>query len=907
MVISHTTFSGGVTNVGTIGAGGISVISGAFLSGGGIFDSGIVSGDIKVDASSKIVASGGSILTAIAVENTSTFGGGIRNAGLISAAQEGVLAWDVSTFTGGVTNSGRIAAAGTGIFVGGQALSSSSIEMSSFSGGIANSGTISAVRGIHVELVSTFTGGVSIGGTIRANGPAILIESAGTFSGGIKLGSQATLHGANAVVAADATAFVGGITNAGTISGGADAVLVISDFLGGIRNTGKLAAGGDGVGVIAIALFSDSGAGGGIVDAGTISAHGDGVRVANVAAFSGGITNAGTLSAGAGVGINVTDTASFVNVTLSAFAGGIVNSGRIAAARTGIFFGGRFLTSGSVAISSFSGGISNTGTISAGRAGVFVGGQADSGGSATLAVFAGGITNSKSISAGGDGILVGGQATAPNAFITISTFAGGITNIGTISAGSAGIAVGGIGSVTISTFSGSISNGGTIGAATGIAVFGGGTIIRAIVDGGVIRAIGNGIEVIGGVTLGGVTVSSKGTVSAGASGILVQDTPTFAGGISNKGSISAAGDSFGIGVKSAGAFGGGITNGGAISAGTGIGVEGTTATFAGGISNSGKITGARNGILVQGGSVFGSTSAGGGISNSGVISGKINGVLIDGVTSFAGGIGNSGTISGGDAIFIGNVTSFSGGVSNRGRGKLCSGSKYLHRPAGPDADLPRQSFERGGPAILAAVQRLDPGLHRHGSVRRHRLEYRSDGDKHQRAHHRGNLRGTDPGAGAADGDQPDWNAMLRGWRGQLHARRRHLHRPERGNAGLRRDPVQWGAAAVLVEIRCGNGDVQRSHAGRDEGAGHQRDRDRQAFAHCVRNLCAVDHAGGKPVRPGNCGNDVRHELEHRVFDLHAVAARSFDERCDARALIGHGRSLHAPDLDTSPRELNERH
>ena len=34
MVISATTFSGGVTNAGTIGAGGVTVISSTFLTGG---------------------------------------------------------------------------------------------------------------------------------------------------------------------------------------------------------------------------------------------------------------------------------------------------------------------------------------------------------------------------------------------------------------------------------------------------------------------------------------------------------------------------------------------------------------------------------------------------------------------------------------------------------------------------------------------------------------------------------------------------------------------------------------------------------------------------------------------------------------------------------------------------------
>jgi hypothetical protein len=57
MVVSHTTFSGGVTNAGTIGAGGISVSSSTFLSGG-IVDTGVISGGIRIDSHSRIVASG---------------------------------------------------------------------------------------------------------------------------------------------------------------------------------------------------------------------------------------------------------------------------------------------------------------------------------------------------------------------------------------------------------------------------------------------------------------------------------------------------------------------------------------------------------------------------------------------------------------------------------------------------------------------------------------------------------------------------------------------------------------------------------------------------------------------------------------------------------------------------------
>jgi hypothetical protein len=51
LVVSHTTFSGGVTNAGTIGPGGISVSSSTFLSGG-IVDTGVISPWILVLISS---------------------------------------------------------------------------------------------------------------------------------------------------------------------------------------------------------------------------------------------------------------------------------------------------------------------------------------------------------------------------------------------------------------------------------------------------------------------------------------------------------------------------------------------------------------------------------------------------------------------------------------------------------------------------------------------------------------------------------------------------------------------------------------------------------------------------------------------------------------------------------------
>ena len=85
-VVISGTVGGGVTNSGTISPNGIIVKSGAFISGGNIVDTGVISGGITVDDHSKIVASVGS---AIDVNDTTTFAGGISNAGSISALTGG--------------------------------------------------------------------------------------------------------------------------------------------------------------------------------------------------------------------------------------------------------------------------------------------------------------------------------------------------------------------------------------------------------------------------------------------------------------------------------------------------------------------------------------------------------------------------------------------------------------------------------------------------------------------------------------------------------------------------------------------------------------------------------------------------------------------------------------------------
>ena len=134
------------------------------------------------------------------------------------------------------------------------------------------------------------------------------IYNAGTISGGD-----------NGINVTGVTFFSGGITNAtvATISGGAGFgginVNGVSTFSGSITNKGTVTAGSDGIVVNLVSTFS-----GGIVNSagGMITAGGVGIFVGNVSTFTGNISNAGTISAATGIDI--------VNSTI---AGGIPDSG----------------------------------------------------------------------------------------------------------------------------------------------------------------------------------------------------------------------------------------------------------------------------------------------------------------------------------------------------------------------------------------------------------------------------------------------------------------------------------------------------------------------------------------------------------------------------------------------------
>jgi uncharacterized protein with beta-barrel porin domain len=211
-------------------------------------------------------------------------------------------------------------------------------------------------------------------------------------------------------------------------------------------------------------------------------------------------------------------------------------------------------------------------------------------------------------------------------------------------------------------------------------VFGGTASTAGIVNSGLINAFNSGILVFDVASFAG-GITNLGTIVAGVNGIVVGGSAfgitntiaTFGGGISNSGTISAAasagifvgGTAIGHGAITISAFSGDISNSGAISStgANGIAVGGlaashstvTIGTFGGGITNAGggTITAARAGIMV-GGTATGHqasvviSSFGGNISNSGTITART-------------GIAVGGFARTGDSVTISN---FSGGISN---------------------------------------------------------------------------------------------------------------------------------------------------------------------------------------------------------------------------------------------------
>ena len=316
-----------------------------------------------VSNSGKITATTGDGIdvVSVAVFGNGSAGGGIVNSGTISAGQSAIAVVTVGTFAGGISNSGKIAAAVRSIWVTDVGV----FGNSNGAGGITNTGTMQG--DVFLKTVETFFGSI-------VNG------SAGKIIGGGIDFNDGTLFGAGSVA--------GGITNAGTISGGGGISVNAATFLGDISNSGKI-VGTNGIGLSRVAIFGGSGSGGAIVNSGSISATHDGLRLQlGEGTFAGGVTNAGLISAG-DTGVDVFQIAMLsggivnsgtiagklgIGVFTATVAGGIVDSGSIKATETGISIDGlsevlASKTAIDIAGPTFTGGIFNTGLVS-GSAGI---------------------------------------------------------------------------------------------------------------------------------------------------------------------------------------------------------------------------------------------------------------------------------------------------------------------------------------------------------------------------------------------------------------------------------------------------------------------------------------------------------------------------------------------------------
>jgi outer membrane autotransporter protein len=299
-----TALGGGVTNAGSIRGDDLGINAAAGASIASVTNT--VTGHIFGGSAGINITGAGSVINAI------------NNAGTISGTTAinigaGAGAGEINN-TGTIGGNIGIKVAATGTITGGAGSSSNAILVNGPAGFI--------------------NGGINNSGTIRSGGQAISVTGGGTINSGITNTATGVIHGTSATgtginVSGAGSAINGGITNVGTIEGGAGV--------------------GDGIKVGAGAFIH-----GGIADTGLIQGG------------TFGINNAGTIGG--------TSASTGVRVTGAGTISGIHNTGTIQGDTNGIFVGG----GGGANISGV--GIDNFGTIRGGANGILVSNAHISGG-----------------------------------------------------------------------------------------------------------------------------------------------------------------------------------------------------------------------------------------------------------------------------------------------------------------------------------------------------------------------------------------------------------------------------------------------------------------------------------------------------------------------------------------------
>lgn len=354
------TFSGGINNYNDIEGGTDAIIIGAGSFAGGLYN----------DTFATIVANSGDAVQA----QVNSWTGDINNQGVVTATNDAfeIFGGEGSTFTGNIVNAGQINAGSSGIL----------LAMSNFEGDITNSGTITAEEGRGISIsVSDLVGSggevpsqITNTGSIIADdtgvyifGSTVTADFTNTSAGPLEPFGEITSANNAALVLAANTLWEGDITNDGTLSGRAGAIVnatFISDgffssttgsFEGTITNNGLIE--GDLFGLV----VAGDGFTGELVNTGEIVATSSEAfsvagLIVSVDSWSGNITNTSTgLIQGAVTG---------AYISANSFEGDIINDGVISGGAGSI--GQLFFDPGLVvSVGTYTGDIINNGTLDA--------------------------------------------------------------------------------------------------------------------------------------------------------------------------------------------------------------------------------------------------------------------------------------------------------------------------------------------------------------------------------------------------------------------------------------------------------------------------------------------------------------------------------------------------------------
>lgn len=252
-IFGGSTVTGGIVNAGTIKGGNGLVITAAYSGAstlpskvsGGIINTGYIGGNsygIGITSSQLAggVANAGTIYGGDAgvALNNSTISGGLSNslAALISGGNDGLRIANTN-LSGGINNSGSIYGGSAGITTYGNV---------SIGGGFNNAATGVIIGEANVGVVLNgvnLAGGITNSGSIYGAELGLRLIDA-TIAGGLNNALSGALASQGyAGVSIENTSLTGGITNSGSIYGGANGIAISGSYLAGnIINTGTIVA-----------------------------------------------------------------------------------------------------------------------------------------------------------------------------------------------------------------------------------------------------------------------------------------------------------------------------------------------------------------------------------------------------------------------------------------------------------------------------------------------------------------------------------------------------------------------------------------------------------------------------------------------------------------------------------------